>query len=55
MEKIITTLQAVINTLRTVKTDNADGNWQKLLGCENAITQILNDLAKKEADADAAE
>lgn len=39
--------EAIIRTLATVKTDNADGNWNKLLGCMKACQDGLQIIAKE--------
>ena len=47
MKEIKNLLQAVINTLRTIKTDNTEGNWNKLVGCEDALRRVLNQLPEE--------
>ncbi len=55
MDKIKELFDAIARTLATVKVDNSDGAWNKLLGCINACTkgvQICEEL-EKEGDPDA--
>jgi len=40
-------LTAVINTLRTIKTDNVEGNWNKLVGCEDALRKVMAQLPEE--------
>ena len=44
-------LQLVLNTVLTVKTDGADGNWNKLLGIVNTLRQIITKLDEEKEDA----
>lgn len=58
-DNIINILQAIQKTIGTVKTDNENGNWNKLLGCQQACEQAIRELremdAKKSADESADE
>lgn len=44
MNNNIETLNAVINTLDRIKTDNVDGNWTKIRMCQQAINQVITNL-----------
>lgn len=37
-------IKAVISTLSTIKTDDTDGNWSKLLGCKQALQKVLEEM-----------
>lgn len=47
MNEIKNLLTAVINTLRTIKTDNVEGNWNKLVGCEDALRKVMAQLPEE--------
>lgn len=44
-------LQRVVITLDNIKTDNRDGNWDRLLGCRQVLLACIQELTK-EGDAD---
>ena len=48
MNNNIETLNAVVNTLDRIKTDNVDGNWNKIRMCQQAINQVIEHLRQQE-------
>lgn len=52
-DNIINILQAIHKTIGTVRTDNTDGNWNKLLGCQQACEQAIRELRKMDAQESA--
>lgn len=48
MNNNIETLNAVINTLDRIKTDNVDGNWNKIRMCQQAINQVIENIRQQE-------
>ena len=45
-------LQLLLNTLLSLRVDGQDGNWNKLLGMQNLLTQMIQNLGE-EAKTDA--
>lgn len=50
MDHIVEIFTAIARTLATVRTDNADGNWAKLLGCIKACGEGAALCKAKEED-----
>ena len=54
-DSIINILQAVHKTIGTIRTDNTDGNWNKLLGCQQACEQAIRGLREMDTKENADE
>lgn len=52
MDEIIRMIQAIDNTLGTIKTDDSDGNWSKLLGCRTACKNLIAALTKRKEESE---
>lgn len=50
MNHIAEIFEAIARTLATVKTDNTDGNWNKLMGCIKACSDGAALCRKEEPD-----
>ena len=52
MDEIIRMIQAIDTTLGTIKTDDTDGNWSKLLGCRGACKNLIAKLTKRKEESE---
>ena len=51
MDDIIRMIQAIDNTIATIRTDDRDGNWAKLLGCRTACKNLIAELTNRKEES----